>query len=35
MIAMLEAAAFQKQAIDEHKANLLIDQAEDLLQSLK
>jgi len=35
MIAMLEAAAFQNQAIDEHKANRLIDQAEDLLQSLK
>ncbi len=34
MIAMLEAAAFQNQAIDEHQANRLIDQAEDLLQSL-
>jgi hypothetical protein len=34
MIAMLEAAAFQNQAIDEHKANRLIDQAEDLLRSL-
>jgi hypothetical protein len=34
MIAMLEAAAFQDHAIDESEANRLIDQAQDLLQSL-
>jgi hypothetical protein len=34
MIAMLEAAAFNGQAIDEQKAEQLIDQANDLLASL-
>jgi hypothetical protein len=34
MIAMLEAAAFDNKAIDEHQAERLIDQANDLLGSL-
>ncbi len=34
MIAMLEAAAVDNQAIDERQADRLIDQANDLLQSL-
>jgi hypothetical protein len=34
MIAMLEAAAFDNKPIDEHLANNLIDQANDLLRSL-
>jgi hypothetical protein len=34
MIAMLEAAAFDNTAIDENQAENLIDQANNLLQSL-
>ena len=34
MIEMLEGAAFRGQEIDEHAAKHLIDQAEDLLESI-